>query len=333
MSKLLSICIPTYERKDLFELCIASLDSNIKDIEDETEIEIIISINDSSRIKHNILNKYKSLEKILVIHQNSENIGGDQNIINCYKKATGKYIWILGDDDYIHPKGVDYLLMKIKEKNPSCIFINSYGYKKSYNKKPYSLKSSLSLNFNEFISKISYRSTFISSIVVCNELIDFNSASLFEKASLYQLNLVLQTAKNGNNLYIGRYLVAARINHKYNYDFHKVFVDNYKHQLLLHLDKNIYKKVIAKTILLFYSQYLFHERLNNKLILNLMKFDTSLHDFLSYKIIRPIASLPRWVAIIYGFIVIVLSRVRYGDIILLISKLLVKFDITSREKI
>ncbi len=333
MSKLLSICIPTYERNDLFELCIASLDRNIKDIEDETEIEIIVSINDSSSIKHDILHKYKSLEKILVIHQNSINIGGDQNIISCYKKATGKYIWILGDDDYIHHKGVDYLLMKIKEKNPSCIFINSHGYKKSYNEKPYSLKSSFSLNFNEFITKISYKSTFISSIVLCNKLIDFNSASCFERTSLYQLNLLLQTAKNGNNLYIGRYLVAAKINHKYNYNFHDVFISNYKHLLSLHLEKNIYEKVIIKTILLFYSQYLFHQRLNNKLIRNLIKFDTSLHDFRSYKIIRPIASLPRWAAIIYGFIVIVLSRIRYGDIILLISKLLVRFNITSREKL
>lgn len=332
MSKLLSICIPTFEREDLFKLCIESLERNIATIEKNTEIEVIVSINDSSKYKQSILNQYKILEDYLVVIQNSKNIGGDKNIINCYKKASGKYIWIIGDDDYILDGGIACLIREIKEKNPSCLFINSYGYRKSYNEKPVSNEPSYSCNFNNFIEKISYKSTFISSIVLNSELVDYITAIQFENTSLYQFNLLLQASAHDNNLYIGKYLVAAKINHNYNYDFHDVFVRNYQQQLLLYLDKDVYKKVMVKTILLFYSQYFFHKRLRNIPIDNLIAFDSSLFSFLSYRIIRVIALLPRWAALTYGVIVISFSRIRYGDTILLISKLLLKFKVSSKEK-
>lgn len=330
MSKLLSICIPTFKRKDLFELCIESLERNIRRIKKDTDIEILVSINDSSHYKIDVLSKYKSLKQYLVINHNSENIGGDKNIIKCYKKAIGKYIWVIGDDDYILDESIAYIIKEIKEKEPSCIFVNSYGYKKLYNEKPIFNDLTYSCDFNYFIEKISYKSTFISSIVVNRELLDYNAAKDFENTSLYQLNLLLQASSHNNNLIIGKFLIAAKINHEYNYNFHDVFVRNYSQQLLLYLDDVVYKKVIVKTILLFYSQYFLYKRLNNIPINNLMIFDKSLCNFLSYRIIRLIISLPRWAALIYGFIVILLSRARYGDILLLISKVLLKFRVLSK---
>ena len=127
-------------------------------------------------------------------------------------------------------------------------------------------------------------------------------------------------------------LPAAKINHEYNYNFYEVFVKNFSQQLLLYLDSNIYKKVIVKTILLFYSQYFLHKRLNCMTIDNLTKFDSSLNNLLAYRIVRLIVKLPRWAALIYGVLVIVLSRIRYGDIFLLISKLLLKIRVSFMEK-
>ena len=121
-------------------------------------------------------------------------------------------------------------------------------------------------------------------------------------------------------------MIAAKINYEYNYDFYEIFVNNYSQQLLSYLDSDIYKKVLIKTILLFYSQYFLYRRLNHISIDNLIEFDSSLSRYLSYRIIRPIVILPRWAALIYGVSVIALSRIRYGDIFLLISKLLLKSE-------
>ena len=55
MSKLLSICIPTYQREDLFELCIKSLETNIIAMDENIELEILVSINDSSNYKLDVL--------------------------------------------------------------------------------------------------------------------------------------------------------------------------------------------------------------------------------------------------------------------------------------
>ncbi len=332
MSKLLSICIPTYQREDLFELCIKSLETNIIAMDENIELEILVSINDSSNYKLDVLSKYKSLKQHLVIIQNSENIGGDKNIINCYKKASGKYIWVVGDDDYILEDSIAYLIKEIRDKELSCIFLNSYGYKKSYDEKPIFNELTYAYDFNHFIEKVSYRSTFISSIIVNRELVDFSDAVHSENTSLYQLNLLLQASSHNNNLYIGKFMIAAKINYEYNYDFYEIFVNNYSQQLLSYLDSDIYKKVLIKTILLFYSQYFLYRRLNHISIDNLIEFDSSLSRYLSYRIIRPIVILPRWAALIYGVSVIALSRIRYGDIFLLISKLLLKIRVSSMDK-
>ena len=54
---------------------------------------------------------------------------------------------------------------------------NSYGYKKSYDEKPVFNELTYSYDFNHFIEKVSYRSTFISSIIVNRELVDFSDVA------------------------------------------------------------------------------------------------------------------------------------------------------------
>ena len=57
------------------------------------------------------------------------------NIVSCLRKATGKFVWSLGDDDLVQNGTVGYLLSKIKEQsNLSLILLNGFGRDKLTNK-------------------------------------------------------------------------------------------------------------------------------------------------------------------------------------------------------
>ena len=324
MPKLLSICIPTYERNDLFDLCLSSIEDNLKELCDPEDIEVIISINDVGKEKKILIEKYILLNTVSKVYQNKGNIGGDKNIINCYLKAVGKYIWVIGDDDFMIKGSLSYLVNKIKDNSFSSVYVNSYGYDESIDEKPISTNKSEVLNYNSFFSKIAYRGTFISSVIIKKELIDFNQAEKYISSSLYQLVLIIQASKNDNNLYMDRYHIAAKINRNYDYDFYSVFVKNYINIIKDNFDVKTYNKIIRKTILLFYSQYFFYNKLNNRSTDNLDMFQDNLCEFRLFRMINIINLLPKPFSLIYGILIIIISRLIYGDLLLLVSKSLIR---------
>ncbi len=122
MSKpLLSICIPTYNRADKLyhslEKILASISSH------SSQIEVIVSDNASDDSTQEIIAKLKKQYPILQNYRNSENLGFNCNIFALSDKyATGKYLWILGDDDFIDACAVNTVIEIIKQ-NPLIEFI------------------------------------------------------------------------------------------------------------------------------------------------------------------------------------------------------------------
>lgn len=95
--KLLSICVPTYNRnKELAELVhhflIPALDtySNL--------IEVVVCDNSDSDIAE--IN-WGILDARIHYHKNEVNIGFAGNLICCAREASGTFIWIISDDDPI----------------------------------------------------------------------------------------------------------------------------------------------------------------------------------------------------------------------------------------
>lgn len=97
----LSICLPVYNNKDLFEL---SFKYNLKIINDyQNDVEIIVSDNNSDQDIKSVIND-ANLEypKIKIKYsKNNENIGLAKNFIKVVEKAIGEYCWIIGVDDFL----------------------------------------------------------------------------------------------------------------------------------------------------------------------------------------------------------------------------------------
>lgn len=96
-SILITFCIPTYNRCDYVEKCV----KKIQKIE-SSNIEILISDNASLDETENKILNLKKNDKRITYFKNNKNIGQSKNILECFKKAKGKYIYLTSDEDEVN---------------------------------------------------------------------------------------------------------------------------------------------------------------------------------------------------------------------------------------
>lgn len=101
----LSICIPTFNRAKVLKHC---LDSIVASLKDHEWVEICISDNASLDDTVRVVESYQSKLPI-IFSSNDENIGVARNVLEVTKLATGDFIWLVGDDDYLLPDALDIL--------------------------------------------------------------------------------------------------------------------------------------------------------------------------------------------------------------------------------
>lgn len=123
---LLSIVIPTYNRKECLVRCIQAI---VPQLIQETELIVLDNCSDTP--VSSFLNELDCR-----IIRNSANIGAVGNVLKCFEVASGQWLWIIGDDDQMRPDGIQQVLSHIKQcPDFSHIFfsnhmgkINDYGY-------------------------------------------------------------------------------------------------------------------------------------------------------------------------------------------------------------
>lgn len=117
---LLTIAIPTYNRLE-------NLKVSLKKILDYTkghdEIEILVSDNASTDGTKEYIEGIQKENSSLKYYRNDENLGFDGNFLNCFRKAQGKYLWMLSDDDYLMENAVEMILEVLVQK-PVMVFCN-----------------------------------------------------------------------------------------------------------------------------------------------------------------------------------------------------------------
>jgi glycosyltransferase involved in cell wall biosynthesis len=118
---LLSFYIPTYNRPSELSNLLKNLTSQLNEVSAKflNQLEIIISDNASSCDLKSIVESYKEENPRLSIiySKNTTNIGADANILDCYYKTKGSYVWLLFDDDLMYDGAVDRVLQIVSTKN------------------------------------------------------------------------------------------------------------------------------------------------------------------------------------------------------------------------
>ena len=99
-NKLLTICIPTYKRAKELDYSLSCFERELKTV-DASLLEFFISDNCSPDNTGEVVDKYIKKGLPIIYSRNDTNIGPDNNFLKCFYAAKSKYLWLLGDDDYL----------------------------------------------------------------------------------------------------------------------------------------------------------------------------------------------------------------------------------------
>ncbi len=111
-SKLLTIIIPTYNRCKWIYNSLSYLLPQCQHFSDEIQLLVIdnCSTDDTCNTVNRFLNKGYNFEYVI----NEKNLGISGSLRKSLKLANSKFIWILGDDDFLMEGKLPYLIEVIK---------------------------------------------------------------------------------------------------------------------------------------------------------------------------------------------------------------------------
>jgi glycosyltransferase involved in cell wall biosynthesis len=126
---LLTIGIPTYNRAKELERLL----DRIVPACDLLDIEILVSDNCSTDDTSTVLEKYKNFKCLRYI-RNAANLGFDGNILNLIAKASGEFLWWLGDDDNIAVEQLGGIKRLLQDNPAVALFFVGYMHDLPRNK-------------------------------------------------------------------------------------------------------------------------------------------------------------------------------------------------------
>lgn len=122
---LLTLAIPTFNRLDCLRLLIESV---IHQIPPEGVLgemfELLICNNASTDGTTEYLNRLATHKGIRVIHH-AANCGPVDNVIHCFESATGKFVWVMGDDDVPLGGAINAVMECIESEQPALMYLPS----------------------------------------------------------------------------------------------------------------------------------------------------------------------------------------------------------------
>ncbi|MBN1832436.1 MAG: glycosyltransferase family 2 protein [Deltaproteobacteria bacterium] len=131
----LSICIPTYNRREcLKEL----LDSIIDQVDSLAPVEICVGDDASTDDTPSFINEYQKKYPYIVYYRFPENAGIDNNILKTVSISHGDYCWLMGNDDKVEQGAIELITRLTKEYKDSPLFnVNGWQYDSQLRKRVY----------------------------------------------------------------------------------------------------------------------------------------------------------------------------------------------------
>lgn len=319
LEPLLSICIPTYNRAELLSYSLAQMIIETTKFKDK--IEIIISDNNSTDNTKAIVNKFKENNKILKYYKNDENIGFNYNIFKIIDKyATGKFCWIIGDDDFIYNNSISSLISVLQNQENIDFIYTNYDLIEIEKNRNIFFKDKIFNRLSNFDNPIGYSCSFDDILTKefrsSNILLTFISTTIFRKnliTSLEKTEIKKESWTNFQSLFPHSYFYAKIMKGRHSYFFETPLIFASIHEKswddklpLLYLKfipelfdfytRNGYSREILKktheSIVLSTITFLFRQNNSGKLNSFQLKINFLKHNFLSayfYKAIYLVA--------------------------------------------
>jgi glycosyltransferase involved in cell wall biosynthesis len=122
---LLTLAIPTYNRGVFLR---QFLDSVRDQLDSNPQVEMIVSDNASTDETPEIIKEELHRGTRLTYIRNPENIGADGNFLQCYERASGKYVWVMGDDDVLAPYALRRIVECLSADEFELVYLTPFGF-------------------------------------------------------------------------------------------------------------------------------------------------------------------------------------------------------------
>ena len=241
---LLTIAIPTYNRASWLDLCLSQI---VKQADSHGKlVEILVSNNNSPDNTDEVVSKYISSGFAITYIKNTANIGSDRNLLQCFRRSSGKYVLVMGDDDVLLDSVLENIVSILKRGDYGVVFLNSYGFTNDFiaeqprlHLRGYTVYSSA----NEFIRKSSYLTAFISVNIVNKKFVDEMILEQLLDTNLVHLGWIFSALFNSEeNVIVNEYSIAARMYNSGGYKLCDVFAVKFNRVFDYFVNRGVDKK-------------------------------------------------------------------------------------------
>ncbi len=215
---LLKIAIPTFNRNEFLVKCLNSLvvaRNNYFNGGIQNDVTIYIYDNNVNLDLEKIVAEYRNILPNLNYIHNGINIGVERNVAQCYSVVDScRFVHALGDDDAVHPSYFSVVMPVLKkylEAPPAVVYLNAYGKDYDRHIPPMQITYNQFNHYkcNDFIEKFNVKLTFISSLIVCVDTMDYGKVDA-SATQVSQLYYALESMENHKYcVVINKYLIIA----------------------------------------------------------------------------------------------------------------------------
>lgn len=230
---LLSICIPTFNRKNYLHRCLISIINQIEELELESHIDICVSDNDSNDGTFEMIENIRLQTNVTINYKQQKfNIGAPRNFIESVNISSSKYVWLMGSDDYVAENSLLHVFSLISESSYDIVLgdrfnLNKYRdvkkveYWSNSNRSSYVSLDSLS-NYMDSCNSLGGVFSYISVIIFRRELWiniikNYNKIDVYFDSPYVHVYILLAIVKNNSHFFYLNFPIVC--NQKYNDSF------------------------------------------------------------------------------------------------------------------
>ena len=175
---ILSLCIPTYGRAEILRGNLEQIQKQLDSINID-EFELIVSNNCSLDHTEDVVQSFIKQGMPICYNCNTENLGSDGNFLKCMHMAKGKYILLLGDDDYLTEGSIAHILDCLRGKDYGLLYIDFQS----------TIKGDIVeyIDHNQMVRKIGRQFTYMSANVFRKDIVDTIDADKYRNTCLLQM--------------------------------------------------------------------------------------------------------------------------------------------------
>ncbi len=217
----LSICIPTFNRAGYLQKTLQSIVAQPGFAE---SCEIVISDNHSTDATGDVVAPFLSVYKNIRYYRNETNIGADRNFLQLLSLGRGVYLKLNSDKTCFCEDRLPELVQVLEKSHDGVVFVlneNDAGSERG---------AFECGNFDEFLHRVSYWSTWMDGIILRNEpyqaLQDKGRAA---GTNLIQTEIMFRMLSQGgaSSIINKKMLCEQEVESKSGYNLFEVFVANY----------------------------------------------------------------------------------------------------------